>query len=77
MRFSFTPPVSYHDLQEILTDCVSSHGKQDTIARMKPVRDALYVAALPSIRFDPKMKVFFQHLKQQGKPEKVALIAVM
>ncbi|KAB2661667.1 IS110 family transposase, partial [Brucella tritici] len=28
-------------------------------------------------RFDPDMKAFFTRLKQQGKPGKVALVAVM
>jgi transposase len=41
------------------------------------VRDALYIAALPAIRFDPDMKALFERLKAKGKPGKVALVAVM
>lgn len=41
------------------------------------MRDALYIAALPAIRFDPAMKAIFQRLKQNGKPGKVALVAAM
>lgn len=37
----------------------------------------VYVAALPAIRFDADMRAFFTRLKQQGKPGKVALVAVM
>ena len=43
----------------------------------RPVRDALSVAALPAIRFDPDMKALFQRLKAKGKPGKVAIVAVM
>lgn len=43
----------------------------------KQVRDALYIAALPAIRFDPVMKALFQRLREKGKPGKVALVAVM
>lgn len=52
-------------------------GKRMIAGGRKTVRDALYVAALPAIRFDPVMKAFFLRLKQQGKPGKVALVAVM
>ena len=52
-------------------------GKRMIAGGRQPVRDALYVAALPAIRFDPAIKAFFMHLKQKGKPGKVALVAVM
>lgn len=52
-------------------------GKRMIAGGRKPVRDALYVAALPAIRFDPDMKALFQRLKAKGKPGKVALVAVM
>jgi transposase len=52
-------------------------GKRRIAGGRKPVRDALYVAALPAIRFDPDMKALFQRLKEKGKPGKVALVAVM
>ena len=52
-------------------------GKRMITGGRQPVRDALYIAALPAIRFDPAMKAFFMHLKQKGKPGKVALVAVM
>jgi transposase len=43
----------------------------------KQIRDALYVAALPAIRFDPNMKAFYEKLRAKGKPGKVALVAVI
>jgi transposase len=52
-------------------------GKRMISGGRRPVRDALYIAALPAIRFDPDMKALFQRLKAKGKPGKVALVAVM
>lgn len=52
-------------------------GKRMIAGGRRPVRDALYVAALPAIRFDPDMKALFLRLKAKGKPGKVALVAVM
>ena len=52
-------------------------GKRMIIGGRKPIRDALYLAALPAIRFDPVMKAAFDRLKAKGKPGKVALVAVM
>jgi len=40
------------------------------------IRDVLYFAALPAIRFDPNLKEFYQRLRNKGKPGKVAVIAV-
>ncbi len=52
-------------------------GKRMIAGGRRPVRDALYIAALPAIRFDPDMKALFERLKAKGKPGKVALVAVM
>ncbi|APX70734.1 MULTISPECIES: IS110 family transposase [unclassified Brucella] len=52
-------------------------GKRMIAGGRRHLRDALYVAVLPAIRFDPDMKAFFLRLKQKGKPSKVALVAVM
>ena len=52
-------------------------GKRMITGGRKPVRDALYLAALPAIRFDPAMKAVFGRLKAKGKPGKVALVALM
>jgi transposase len=39
-------------------------------------RSALYLAALNASRFHPDMKLFYERLRESGKPPKVALIAV-
>jgi transposase len=41
------------------------------------VRNSLYIAALPAIRFDPIMRAFYDRPKEKGKPGKVALVVVM
>jgi transposase len=41
------------------------------------VRQVLYMAALVSTRYNERMKAFYQRLLAKGKPEKVALVAVM
>lgn len=41
------------------------------------VRCALYMATLPAIRFNPPIRDFYRHLRAQGKPPKLAIIAAM
>ena len=41
------------------------------------VREALYMAALTAIRYEPKLRDFYAGLKAKGKASKVALVAVM
>lgn len=43
----------------------------------RPVRNALYMAVLSAIRFNPVLRVFYQRLRQHGKPARLALVAVM
>jgi transposase len=40
-------------------------------------RKALYMAALVASRHHPALKAFYRHLRQRGKPAKVALTALM
>lgn len=42
-----------------------------------PVRTALYMAALSSVRHDPILKEFYLRLRANGKKPKVALVACM
>lgn len=42
----------------------------------KPLRDVLFMAALTASRHNPTFKTFYQRLRAEGKPHKVALIAV-
>lgn len=51
-------------------------GKSKVYGGRDFVRDSLYLAALPAIRFDPALKAFFLRLKNNGKPGKLAVIAV-
>ncbi|KQM32556.1 hypothetical protein ASE62_13290 [Rhizobium sp. Leaf202] len=48
-------------------DSGQMRGKRMISGGRKPIRDALYIAALPAIRFDPNMKAVFQRLKAKGK----------
>jgi transposase len=41
------------------------------------VRKALFMPILTCIRLNPTLITFYQHLKNQGKPAKVALVACM
>lgn len=41
------------------------------------VRAVLYMATLSAVRFNPTLKAAYQHLRQAGKPPKVALVACM
>jgi transposase len=43
----------------------------------RSIRAALYMAALVGARRNPPLARFYQRLRQQGKPAKVALVAVM
>lgn len=43
----------------------------------KPVRNALYMAALSARRFNPDLAAFADRLKTRGKPPKLVLAAVM
>lgn len=42
-----------------------------------PVRATLYMAALVATRRNPRLRAFYQRLRERGKPAKVALVAVM
>lgn len=54
------------------------HRGQRFIAggRSRP-RRMLYLAALAAKRFDPALKAFAQRLRDNGKPPKIAIVAVM
>jgi len=41
------------------------------------VRCALYMATLSAIRANPPIKAFYQRLREQGKPAKLAIVAAM
>ncbi len=57
-------------------DSGAYRGKRRIGGGRKRVRDALYMAALNAVRRAGRFKVFYDRLRQAGKPAKLALIAV-
>lgn len=58
-------------------DSGQMRGKRMIAGGRKPVRNALYIAALSAIRFNPTIKSAYDLLRTNGKPGKVAMVAVM
>jgi transposase len=56
-------------------DSGSYHGRRSCWGGRAHVRSALYMAALVASRFNPVIRDFYQHLREAGKPPKVALTA--
>jgi len=52
-------------------------GKRRIRGGRKPVRDALYMAAVTAVRSSSAMKTFYNRLIDNGKPYKVAITAIM
>lgn len=52
-------------------------GKSKIYGGRGYVCNSLYLAALPAIRLEPKLRDFYLHLKNNGKPGKLAVIAVV
>jgi transposase len=52
-------------------------GRRMIYGGRKEIRQALYMAALSASRYNPILKEFYQRLQVNGKPKKLALIAVM
>lgn len=52
-------------------------GQRHIAGGRADVRTVLYMASVSAIRCNPVIKAFYQHLRDQGKPAKVALIACM
>jgi transposase len=58
-------------------DSGNMRGQRHIQGGRKPVRNALYMAALTAIRKDSTLKELYKRLKEKGKPSKVAIVAVM
>ncbi len=52
-------------------------GRRSVWGGRADVRNMLYMCAVVASRFNPAIKSFYQHLKEKGKPSKVALTACM
>lgn len=53
------------------------HGKRTVWGGRSVIRQVLYMAALTAVRHEPRLRDFYQGLRQRGKAAKVALVAVM
>lgn len=58
-------------------DSGKSSGKRRVFGGRSYVRRILYMATLTATRYDGVIRVFYQRLLSQGKPQKVALTAAM
>ena len=58
-------------------DSGSFRGKRTIAGGRADVRTALYMAAFSATRCNPVIRAFYQRLRAQGKPFKVALVACM
>lgn len=61
----------------IARDSGTLSGYRFTRQGRKDVKNALFIAAMVAIRFDPKLAAFYQHLLANAKKKMVALTAVM
>ena len=52
-------------------------GRRTIVAGRRTVRTALYMAALTAARWNTPIRLFYQRLRQAGKPFKVAITACM
>ena len=64
-------------LAPFVRDSGSFKGKRCIYGGRAPVRRALYMAALVAIRHNPRFKALYMALKENGKPFKVAITAIM
>jgi transposase len=58
-------------------DSGKMHGKRAIWGGRAAVRTALYMATLAATRFNAVIRAHYKHLKDEGKPSKVALVACM
>jgi transposase len=58
-------------------DSGAHRGRRHIQGGRATVRAALYMATLVDVRHDPVIRAHYQHLKANGKPKKVALVACM
>ena len=58
-------------------DSGESVGKRRIFGGRSRVRQVLYMATLVAVRHNPLIRACYEHLQQQGKAKKVALVACM
>lgn len=64
-------------LAPVARDSGAFRGRRHIIGGRNQIRTALYMATLSAIQWNPQIKTFHNHLKQQGKLPKVAITAAM
>jgi len=52
-------------------------GRRAVLGGRGQVRGALYMSVMVGIRYNNRIRAFYQRLREQGKPTKVALVACM
>lgn len=58
-------------------DSGTMRGRRAAWGGRSQVREPLYMAAMSAMRFEPRLKVFYEGLRARGKAGKVAIVAVM
>lgn len=58
-------------------DSGKMRGKRTTWGGRAKVRSVLYLSTLSAIRYNPKIKIFYQRLRDNGKAPMIALVASM
>ncbi|SEK07602.1 transposase [Sphingobium sp. AP50] len=58
-------------------DSGSMRGEAHIAGGRRSVRCVLYMATLSAIRYNPTVKSFYQRLRKDGKPPKLAIVAAM
>lgn len=64
-------------LTPVARDSGAFRGRRHIIGGRNQLRTALYMATLSAIQWNPQIKTFQDHLKQQGKLPKVVITAAM
>lgn len=58
-------------------DSGTMRGRRRIWGGRADIRAALYMGTLTAIRYEPRLREFYQYLRQRGKPAKVAIVAAM
>ena len=64
-------------LAPMANDSGSKFGNRSIRGGRERVRNAIYMASISALRSNLKVKDFYKRLRAQGKPTKVAIVAVM
>jgi transposase len=76
-RLDHEQAASLVGLAPVANDSGQTCGKRSIRGGRPRARQALYMAALSAIRFNPQLKTKYEALINAGKPAKVALVAIM